>query len=105
MKKLFLIFALTIASIIAADAQITHRFGFARDFELKNPTFSADSATKSYTISVVFFDKDIALRHMGKFEYVTTYKFVVADGKTLKQEKAIALDSLQALRLRLFPNF
>jgi len=104
MKKIIFIAALIIASI-AADAQITHRFGFARDFELENPTFSADSATKSYTISVVFFDKDIAIRHLGKFEYVTTYKFVVADGKTLKQERAIALDSLQALRLRLFPNF
>jgi len=104
MKKLFFIAVLIIASF-AADAQITHRFGFVRDFELKNPTFSADSSTKSYTISVVFFDKDIALRHLGKFEYVTNYKFTVADGKTLKQERAIALDSLQALRVRLFPNF
>lgn len=104
MKKLLFAAALFLASF-AADAQVTHRFGFAKDFTLENGKLSADSLSKTYNIQVVIFDKDIAEHFSGKFEYVTTYKFVVADGKTRKVEKRIALDSLKAFVGREFPNF
>lgn len=104
MKKLLFAAALFLASF-AADAQVTHRFGFAKDFTIPNGILSADSLTKTYNIQVVIFDQYINTHYPGNFEEVRNYRLVVADGKTDKQITAIAKDSIRAYVKREFPNF
>lgn len=105
MKKLFIITLLFSLSFIS-NAQITHRFDYAKDFVLENSVLSIDSLSKTYTINVVIWDKEIRQHFgVGVMEDVKTYKFVVLDGKTKKQEKEIAIDSLNAFVNRIRPNF
>jgi len=71
MKKLFLIFALTIASIIAADAQCI-KFKLSGADTQGAPTYNAIGDSIIFQVSIVTYVEKIGV---GKFEKVDNAKF------------------------------